>query len=322
MQLENNRKALRKLVWVILITFVFVFVEIAGGLMSNSIAILSDAAHLTSDALGIAISIVALKIAENKSNDHNTFGYHRAEVLGALVSILFIWAVTIWLMIEATRRLWNPKEIDSELMLIVSGICLVFNLIQMSILHSKDMHDFAHAPGASCGHDHSHEEGDHHHHHDHDHPCEGHDHDHKHDHDNGHDHKHGHNHDHKHDHSHCHEHNHDEEQMAGHPARPVNSSFISAISKDETPDTHSEHSQATYTSLQEALKDSKPKRNLNVQAAYLHIIGDIINSLGVLIASLLIYFSDGKLWYCDPICTYLFGFLVFYTTRITFTYCI
>ena len=54
----------------------------------------------------------------------------------------------------------------------------------------------------------------------------------------------------------------------------------------------------------------------------MHIIGDIINSLGVLIASLLIYFSDGKLWYCDPICTYVFGVLVFYTTRITFTYCI
>jgi solute carrier family 30 (zinc transporter), member 2 len=173
--MENNKKALRKLVWVILITFIFVFVEICGGLMSNSIAILSDAAHLTSDAFGIAISIVALKIAENKSNDRHTFGYHRAEVLGALVSILFIWAVTIWLMIEATKRLWNPKAIDSELMLIVSGICLIFNLVQMSILHSKDMHDFAHAPGTSCGHDHSH--GDHHHGHDHDHD---HDHDHHH----------------------------------------------------------------------------------------------------------------------------------------------
>lgn len=67
--MENNKKAMRKLVWVVLLTIVFVFVEIAGGLFSNSIAILSDAAHLTSDALGIAISIVALKIAENKAND-------------------------------------------------------------------------------------------------------------------------------------------------------------------------------------------------------------------------------------------------------------
>ncbi len=78
----------------------------------------------------------------------------------------------------------------------------------------------------------------------------------------------------------------------------------------------------SYASLQEALIPKPPKRNLNVEAAYLHILGDIINSVGVLIASLLIYFSNGALWYCDPICTYVFGFLVFYTTRITFNYCI
>ena len=51
-------------------------------------------------------------------------------------------------------------------------------------------------------------------------------------------------------------------------------------------------------------------------------MGDIINSFGVLIASLIIYFSDGKYWYCDPICTYIFAILVFYTTRITFVYCL
>lgn len=59
-----------------------------------------------------------------------------------------------------------------------------------------------------------------------------------------------------------------------------------------------------------------------MQAAYLHILGDIINSVGVLVASLLIYVSDGKLWFCDPLCTYVFGFLVFYTTRQTFVYCV
>jgi Co/Zn/Cd efflux system component len=54
-------------------------------------------------------------------------------------------------------RILNPIKIEGEIMLIVSGICLVFNLLQMSILHSKDMHDFAHAPGANCGHDHIHD---------------------------------------------------------------------------------------------------------------------------------------------------------------------
>ncbi len=60
---------MRKLVWVVLLTIVFVGIEVMGGLLSNSIAILSDAAHLTSDALGIAISIIALKIAENPANN-------------------------------------------------------------------------------------------------------------------------------------------------------------------------------------------------------------------------------------------------------------
>jgi len=162
---------LSKLIWVVLITIVFVGVEVCGGFFSNSIAILSDAAHLTSDALGISISIIALKIAERNANDSHTFGYHRAEVLGALVSILFIWVITIWLMVEATYRFINPLKIDSEIMLIVSGLCLIFNLIQMSILHSKEMHDFAHAPGQSCGHDHGdHGNGDsHNHNHNHDH---------------------------------------------------------------------------------------------------------------------------------------------------------
>jgi len=65
----------------------------------------------------------------------------------------------------------------------------------------------------------------------------------------------------------------------------------------------------------------KAKRNLNVQAAYLHILGDIINSIGVIIASLAIWLSDGRLWYFDPICTYVFTIIVFYTTRITFAHC-
>lgn len=107
-------------------------------------------------------------------------------MLGALVSILFIWVITVWLMVEATFRFINPMVIDSKIMLIVSGLCLVFNLIQMSILHSKDMHDFAHGPGQSCGHDHS----------------DGHAHDHN-------DHSHSHDHDHSHhDHGHCANHEH------------------------------------------------------------------------------------------------------------------
>jgi cation diffusion facilitator family transporter len=129
------------------ITVIFVAIEVFGGLLANSIAIMSDAAHLVSDALGIIISIIALKIAERDANNRNTFGYHRAEVLGALASIFFIWIVTVWLIVEATFRILYPKTINGLTMLYVSLVCLVLNLIQMSILHSKDVHSHAHLPG-------------------------------------------------------------------------------------------------------------------------------------------------------------------------------
>lgn len=62
------------------------------------------------------------------------------------------------------------------------------------------------------------------------------------------------------------------------------------------------------------------KRNLNVEAAYLHILGDVLNSVGVIIASALIYY-DERLWFLDPVCTLFFACIVFYTTRITFWHC-
>lgn len=120
---------MRKLVCVVIITLLFVSVEIVGGLYASSIAIMSDAAHLTSDALGIGISIVALKISERDSSEHYSYGYHRAEIIGAIVSILFIWSISIWLLVEATKRLFEPPKVDGLIMLEVSGVCLVFNLI-------------------------------------------------------------------------------------------------------------------------------------------------------------------------------------------------
>ena len=128
-QQQNNKKALRKLWLVMIMTVIFVGVEVFGGWIAHSIAVMSDAAHLASDALGVAISIVALKIAERSANKEYTYGYHRAEVLGALASILFIWLITLWLIVEATERFFNPPKIDGKVMLIVAGLCLLFNLV-------------------------------------------------------------------------------------------------------------------------------------------------------------------------------------------------
>lgn len=157
-----NNKAMKKLLCVTIMTLVFVAVEITGGIMANSIAILSDAAHLVSDVAGIGVSIIALQIAQRDSTSKYSYGYHRAEILGTIVSLLAIWIVTAYLVYEAVQRFINYKDKNVEpigqLMFIVAIISLVFNLIQIKILHGGDQP--LHAPGHSCGHDHGHGHGE------------------------------------------------------------------------------------------------------------------------------------------------------------------
>ena len=98
---QANRKAMKKLLCVTIMTLVFVAIEIVGGIWANSIAILSDAAHLVSDVAGIGVSIIALQIAQRDSTSKYSYGYHRAEILGTIVSLLAIWVVTGFLVYEA-----------------------------------------------------------------------------------------------------------------------------------------------------------------------------------------------------------------------------
>jgi len=159
-----------------------------GGWLAGSIAIFTDSAHLASDMLGFGISILALNMAQKSASGHLTYGWHRAEIVGTLVSVSSIWIMTGWLLVEASKRFFMPPEVEGDIMLIVAVMGLIFNLIQMKILHSGDGH--YHLGGE---HEHDHDHGHHHHDHGHSH---GHGHGHSHGHDHGHAHGHGHGHDH------------------------------------------------------------------------------------------------------------------------------
>ena len=127
--MESNRKAMKKLIIVLLTSLVFIVVEILGGYYANSIAIMSDAAHIASDVIGFGISICALQIAHRAANTKYTFGYHRVEILGAFCSIFTIWLMTVWLIYEATMRFFTPPEIGGKIMLSVACLSFFFNLI-------------------------------------------------------------------------------------------------------------------------------------------------------------------------------------------------
>jgi Co/Zn/Cd efflux system component len=133
----SQNDALKKLCWVSLICIFFMGVEIAGGILSSSLAILSDAAHMFSDFSGFAISLISIYISKRKPSENMSFGYHRAEVVGALCSVLIIWILTIWLVYEGIQRILVAHyEIVGDYMLIVAIIGLLCNILMGQILHS------------------------------------------------------------------------------------------------------------------------------------------------------------------------------------------
>ncbi|KAG0052316.1 hypothetical protein BGZ83_002755 [Gryganskiella cystojenkinii] len=236
---NESTKNKRKLIFVTILCLCFFTLEMVGAYFSRSLALMSDAFHLLSDVVSFMVSLIAIWLSEQPATKRHSFGYHRAEVLAALMSVFIIWIMTAFLLMEAVERIQNPKAIDGKAMCIVATIGVFINIILAFAL----------------GHDHSH--GGH-----------GHDHDHDHNDSHSHSHEHGNGSSHSHNESHTHDH-------------------------------------GTVAHKKEA--------NINVKAATLHVIGDLISSVGVLIASIIIWVKPS--WtIVDPICTVLFSILVMFTT--------
>ena len=96
-KIRNGNKAYSKLRVVVIICFFFMIVEIGGGIWSDSLAILTDAAHMLSDVAGFGISMISIKVAQKRPHGTMTFGYQRAEVLGALASVMTIQFMVFYL---------------------------------------------------------------------------------------------------------------------------------------------------------------------------------------------------------------------------------
>ena len=175
---------MRKLVLVSMVCIVFMAIEIIGGVIASSLALLSDAAHLFSDFSGFAISIIALYVSNRTKKLPS--GFSRAEVLGAMVNVLMIWILTIWLVSEAVSKIITPEDVDGKIMFYIACIGLVSNLIMMKVLHSGE-HGCSHG-GIGHSHSHGHEHAHNHSHsHEHHHHCQN-SHDHKEEKDNCHEH--------------------------------------------------------------------------------------------------------------------------------------
>lgn len=118
------------------LTSAFLVVELVGGLLSQSLALISDAAHMFTDVAALAIALMAIRLSRRPADSKRTFGYHRFEVLAAALNAALLFSVAVYVVVEAYRRLKAPPEIESTAMLVIAAVGLVVNLLSMRVLRS------------------------------------------------------------------------------------------------------------------------------------------------------------------------------------------
>lgn len=124
----------RKLWFALGLTTSFMIAEVIGAFVTGSLALLSDAAHMMTDALALAISLVAIQVAKRAADRKRTFGYARFEILAAAFNALLLFAVAFYILYEAYQRLQAPAQIQSTGMLVIAVLGLIVNLIAMRLL--------------------------------------------------------------------------------------------------------------------------------------------------------------------------------------------
>ena len=127
----DNERALRI---ALALTGSFLIAEVIGGVLTGSLALISDAAHMLTDTAALAIALAAIRIARRPADRRRTYGYHRFEILAAAFNALLLFAVALYILVEAYRRFTSPPEIHSVGMLVVASIGLIVNLISIRLL--------------------------------------------------------------------------------------------------------------------------------------------------------------------------------------------
>ena len=239
---RKERKEVRRMLLAIVLCVVFIIAEVIGGYLAHSLAVMTDAAHMASDLISFAVSVTAIYLSKRPPTETHSFGFHRAEILGALTSISLIWAVTAILLYEAVMRIITPEDVDGRLMFFVATGGVLVNFAMLALLggHHGHGHSHGHSPGHG-GHAHSHAE----------------------------------------------------------PHVPLADAEIgNPLNAHAGSEVGGENEMAS----------------INMRAAIIHVIGDLCQSIGVMIAGAIIW-AKPEARIADPICTFVFSVLVIWTTR-------
>lgn len=135
---EANEDNLKRVLIALLLTASFMLVEVVGGIISGSLALLADAGHMLTDSMALALAAMAFYVCRRPPDGKLTFGYQRFQVLAAFVNGLSLLAIVGWILFEAVQRFLEPREIMGETMLVVAAAGLVINLMSFAVLHTGD----------------------------------------------------------------------------------------------------------------------------------------------------------------------------------------
>lgn len=289
-----------------LMTSLFFVAEITTGYITHSVALVADSFHMLSDVISLIVGFIAVRMS-SRSTPMNTYGWQRAEVLGALVNSVFLIALCFTIIVEAVQRFIEIEEItDPDLVLIIGGLGLVVNVIGLFLFSSHGM-SHGHSHGGGGGHGHSHGGGGH-----------GHSH-------NGHGKK----------------KKHDEHKKS--PLMTATRSDLEAVIQNSTPEENSLESSVNIqidteqfeesgihlamekgvevVDVEEPHEDKKEEEELsaaaqlNMRGVFLHVLGDALGSVVVIISALIIKYAEGD-WrfYIDPALSLAIVFIIISST--------
>ena len=122
------------LIKALLLTGGFLIVEVVGGLLTGSLALISDAAHMLTDTVGLAIALAAMRFGQRAADVRRTFGYQRFEILAAAFNAVMLFVVAAYILYEGYRRIMEPQPIQTWGMLVIATVGLAVNLLAMRIL--------------------------------------------------------------------------------------------------------------------------------------------------------------------------------------------
>jgi len=130
-----------RLTVVLVLTAAFMVVEAVGGLLSGSLALLADAGHMLTDVAALGIAVLSQRVAQRPADDRRTYGYLRLEILAAFVNGAVLFALSVWIVVEAVHRLDSPQPIKGGLFAAVAAVGLVVNVVALRLLHGDAHHD-------------------------------------------------------------------------------------------------------------------------------------------------------------------------------------